>query len=48
MYTKQIRWRLLSSVADPDPDLEDPLLIGLLDPDPDPSYFIKDIKTYVM
>jgi hypothetical protein len=43
MYTKQILWRLLSSVADPDPDLEDPLVIGLLDPEPDPYYFIKEI-----
>jgi hypothetical protein len=46
MYTKQILWRLLSSVADPDPDPEGPLVIGLLDPDPDPYYFIKDIKKF--
>ncbi len=35
MYTKQILWRLLSSVADPGPDLEDQLVTGLLDPDPE-------------
>ncbi len=44
MYTKQILWRLLSGVADPDPDLEDPLVIGRLDPEPDPYYFIKECK----